>query len=58
MHFIHARSSHATLPIVFHDSAAFRGFMEVIGPLTEPTALVGTLTCIPCRHSFASGFAF
>jgi len=44
IHFIHARSSHANaLPIVFTHGwpGSFVEFMEVIGPLTEPTRFGG-----------------
>src|SRR6185436_3746577 len=45
IHFIHARSSHANaMPIVFTHGwpGSFVEFMEVIGPLTEPTRFGGT----------------
>ena len=45
IHFIHARSSHANaLPIVLTHGwpGSFVEFMEVIGPLTEPTRFGGT----------------
>src|SRR5690242_10001535 len=45
IHFIHARSSHTdAMPIVFTHGwpGSFVEFLEVIGPLTEPTRFGGT----------------
>ncbi len=67
VHFIHARSSHANaMPIVFTHGwpGSFVEFLEVIGPLTEPTRFGGNAddafhVVVPSLpgfafHSFAS----
>src|SRR5258708_31858548 len=58
IHFIHVRSPHRNaLPIILTHGwpGSFVEFMEIMGPLSDPTRFGGRARRVPCRRAVAPG---